>query len=321
VRRPNGTTAFSLSGGVAPENRTRAWTTGTDTSLPGNAAAGEWKFEVTFNGVTDSHSFWVDASPPAPNTPTVANNAYAGLWYDMSLSGEGYNFIPSPSGTVIFFYGSDEDGNRLWLISETLPFDFEIGEDYEITMYESTGGVWDSPIASGRGLSEWGRLNLNFSSCSAGTAELMGEDGQKISNLGKLAGIAGGNCVVGDRSDRARAGLWYDQSLSGEGFNFIIAPNGVVIFYYGFDDDGNRLWLHSDLLADLFNEGEQVSSTMYRAMQGTFTTPVADALQDWGDIQVDVNACGSLDISMTTNEGNKVSDTVQLANVIGLGCP
>jgi hypothetical protein len=34
-----------------------------------------------------------------------------------------------------------------------------------------------------------------------------------------------------------------------------------------------------------------------------------------------VNACGSLDISMTTIEGNMVSDTVLLAIVIGLGCP
>lgn len=321
VRRPDNSVAFNLSSGVAPEDRLRAWSTGFDTNLPGNAMAGEWKFEVTFDGETDSHSFWVNTSPPVPAAPTVANNAYAGLWYDQSLSGEGYNVITSPAGTVIFFYGSDEDGNRLWLISETLPGNFVLDDEVQILMYESTGGAWPSPIASGRGLSEWGNLWLTFTSCTTGSAVLQGEDGMKNSNLVKLAGIAGSGCGHAGRGDVARSGLWYDTGLSGEGFNFIVAPNGVVIFYYGFDADGNRLWMHSDLLPETFDVGGQYDSNMYRAMQGDFVNPVANALQDWGDITVDVNACNSLSIEMTTNEGDKVSDTVQLANVIGLGCP
>ena len=322
VRQPNGTVFVQSGLAAAAEDRLRAnlvtFSTG---NLPDNAMPGEWKLEVSFMGNTEVHSFWVNASRPAPPLPTLANNAYNGLWYDPGKSGEGYNIITSPNGTVIFFYGSDENGNRLWLLSELVTGDFVLNQPRSITMYESTGGDWESPIPSGRGLSIWGDLELTFSDCSTGTALLDGVDGNKLSNLTKLAAVPGTNCSSGAREDNIRSGLWYDQALTGEGFNFIVAPNGVVIFYYGFDADGERLWMHSDTLTPVQSIGAEVDGTMNRAMQGTFNTPVAGVLQDWGTINVKVNTCNSITITMDTVSGLKVSQTVRLAQVVGLGCP
>jgi len=321
VRRPNNSIYVQTSMQPAAQDRLRVNLLTFGTTVPGNAASGEWTVEVTFNGETERHSFWVNASPPAGPVPTMGNNAFAGLWYDQLLSGEGFNVITSPAGTVIFFYGSDEDGNRLWLISETLPADFVLNGEVEITMYESTGGVWEKPITSRRGLSIWGTLLLRFTSCTAGTAQLTGVDGEKSSTLVKLAGIAGSNCGHAARSDVARSGLWYDTTLSGEGFNFIVTPGGVVIFYYGFDKEGNRLWLISDTITDIFEIGENFSATIYRAIAGNFDAPDSTALRNFGKIEVTVNSCGSLEVKLETDDGDKISDTVQLANVIGLGCP
>jgi hypothetical protein len=283
--------------------------------------SGEWKLEVSFMGKNQSHSFWVNATPPPAPVQVLANNAYNGLWYDPDLSGEGFNFITSPSGTVIFFYGSDKDGNRIWMISETITENLAPNVNYSFVMYESTGGVWDNPISSGRGLSIWGELNLFLEDCGNGLAELRGVDGLKLSDIQKLAGVPGTGCINGVRADNLRSGLWYDQSLSGEGFNFIVAPNGVVIFYYGFDEGGKRLWMHSDTIPDVFTVGGEFTSSMNRASMGTFDSPVAGALQDWGDITVKVNSCSSLTVTMDTMEGIKVSQAVQLAPVIGLACP
>lgn len=322
VRRPDNSTFVSTSSQPAAQDQLRATLLSVGTTLPDNAPAGEWNLEVSFNGETEMHEFWVNASPPAPPAVTVANNAFNGLYYDPDKSGEGYNFITSPNGTVIFFYGSDEDGNRVWLLSELVTGNFTLNQSRQIRMYESTGGVWSLPKASGRGLSVWGHLNLTFTSCTEGVAELQGVDGLKVSNITKLAGVPGSNCVTGAaRSDNIRSGLWYDPVLTGEGFNVIVAPNGVIIFYYGFDENGDRLWMHSNVMTDIFDVGEEVSGTMFRASQGTFNAPVANVLQDWGTITVEVNSCTSLTITMDTVDGGKVSQAVRLAQVIGLGCP
>ncbi|MNC91675.1 hypothetical protein D3C83_79810 [compost metagenome] len=67
--------------------------------------------------------------------------------------------------------------------------------------------------------------------------------------------------------------------------------------------------------------GAEVDGTMNRAGQGSFNAPVAGALQDWGTINVKVDSCQSLTITMDTVAGPKVSQAVRLAQVVGLGCP
>lgn len=290
-------------------------------TLPGNAPAGEWTFEADFKGDTLVHSFWVDAQPPGVVNPPAANNAYNGLWYDPTLDGEGLNIIAAESGLIVYFYGNDSRGNRLWLLSTVISEAIVDGKEVTAILYESTGGTHDQPIASGRGLSVWGTLSLTFTSCNAGVAVLTGEDGTKTSNLIKLTAVPGTACADPATEEATLSGLWFDATLEGEGFNLVITPFGAVIYYYGFDADGNRLWLVAGPLTGTLNTGVTVSADLLRAPSGTFDQPTgSDQLVKWGTIEVTRHSCGSMTYEMTSNEGDKTSSTVILARVTGLSC-
>jgi Ca2+-binding RTX toxin-like protein len=124
----------------------------------------------------------------------AAPSGLAGLWYDALLDGEGYNVIITNVSTVFFFYGYDSGGNRLWLISETLPGAPQIGETANLTVYSASGGTFDTPKPSAQALAEWGELEVTFSTCTDAIARLSGVEGEKTSNLIKLAGISDSSC-------------------------------------------------------------------------------------------------------------------------------
>jgi hypothetical protein len=321
IRRPNGSvfTTWNFAEEAVEHYASSYWWWGVD--LPGNAPAGEWTFTVEFEGQTQVHSFWVDDSPePIPNLPDT-NNAYNGLWYDSLLEGEGYNIVTTSVGTVIYFYGSDSDGERFWLISELVRAPFVDGEQSTIVMYESTGGTHAAPIPSARGLSVWGELRLTFTDCDNGTAILEGIDGSKTSAIAKLAGVPGSFCVSGEpAADSPFAGLWFDTALEGEGFNAIVTAFGTVIYYYGFDADGNRLWMIAGPIDQTLQTGAQVTVDILKATAGTFAQPVPSeqALEVWGSLTIQVNSCTSITMTTDTADGLKISDTVSLARVVGM---
>ena len=291
-------------------------------ALPGNAPSGEWRFAVTFEGQTVEHKFYVNASAPPPPTMPDANNAYNGAWYDASMEGEGYNILTTSSGTVIYFYGSDVHGQRLWLISSLVTDVLQPGKDVTFVMYESTGGTHAEPIGSARGLSVWGELTLNFTDCSSGTALLRGVDGEKNSNITKIVGVAGTICVGQASEDGPMAGAWFDFAFEGEGFNMIVTPFGTVLYYYGFDKAGERLWFITDLIAETLQAGHRVSTNLHKATKGTFAAPVpsGEALQKWGSLSIDVIDCSHITITTDSNEGLKTSAAFKVVGVVGLTC-
>ena len=124
----------------------------------------------------------------------AAPSGLAGLWYDPVLDGEGYNLIITETATVILFYGYAADGERLWLISDTLAGAPIIGETTTLKMFVSTDGTFDEPLASSEVLKDWGQLEITFTACGTAIANLSGDDGAKISNLDKLAGIDHSTC-------------------------------------------------------------------------------------------------------------------------------
>ena len=284
---------------------------------------GKYSWRATYNGQTLEHSFYVGDGPdPAPETKP-ANNAFTGLWYDPALDGEGFNIITAEGGTIVYFYGSDSRGNRLWLISDPIPSEIKAGKPIETLMFESTGGIFTSPVQSSRGLSAWGTLNLLFSSCEDGQSSLNGVDGAKLSRITKLAGVSGASCVDGDvPADSGWAGLWYDPAKDGEGYNLIVAPAGRILYYYGFKANGLRLWLISDVIAETLDIGKTIEVTMFEATQGTFSTPVPsrDSLIAWGSAEITVIDCNNVTIVVAGDDGSKTSKTVRLAGIIGLSC-
>jgi hypothetical protein len=142
-------------------------------------------YQVKLAGITDADCEAGQLAAPS---------GLAGLWYDELLDGEGYNVIITNVSTVFFFYGYDSGGNRLWLISETLPGAPQIGETANLTVYSASGGTFDTPKPSAQALAEWGDLEVTFSTCTDAIATLSGVDGEKTSNLIKLAGISDSSC-------------------------------------------------------------------------------------------------------------------------------
>ena len=222
---------------------------------------------------------------------------------------------------MIYFYGSDNRGNRIWLISSLLPGPISLGQELSFTMYESTGGVFATPVRSVRGLSVWGTLVVVFADCNSGTATLSGADGDKVSLIVKLAGVAGTNCTEGEAPpDAAWSGLWFDPAFDGEGYNLVSAPPGRVLYFYGFKVNGLRLWLISALMKDNLAPGQTVVVDMYEANQGVFSTPVPSeqALVLWGTASITVVDCNTITIVLSGADGGKTHNTVRIAGIIGL---
>ncbi|MDH3787008.1 MAG: peptidoglycan DD-metalloendopeptidase family protein [Xanthomonadales bacterium] len=291
--------------------------------LPQPAIDGEYTWRIKYAGNILDHAFYIGAGPdPAPDA-VPANNAFTGLWYDPALDGEGFNIVTTAGGTIVYFYGSDDRGNRFWLISDLIPGEIKSGVPITVSMYESTGGIFPNPVPSARGLSRWGTLSLLFSACDAGQSTLTGVDGNKNSQIIKLAGVAGATCVSGSvPADSAWAGLWYDPTKDGEGYNLIISPIGRILYFYGFKNSGLRLWLVSALMAAPFEIGQAVTVDLFESTTGTFDAPQPsdEALVQWGTAEITVIDCNTVTILLRGSDGNKASDNVRLAGIIGADC-
>ena len=273
------------------------------------------------------YAHFSDASAPLPTSEQsniAALNGIAGLWYDPSLDGEGFNIITTPSGMVLFFYGYTVEGQRLWLISETFSADFGFEQVLDLTMYEGEGGTFSQPAPSSEALREWGRLNALFDACGTSRLALNGDDGVKATYQVKLAGITGADCQARQlAAPSGLAGLWYDALLDGEGYNVIITNVSTVFFFYGYDSGGNRLWLISETLPGAPQVGETVNLTVYSASGGTFDTPKpsAEALAEWGELEVTFSTCTDAIARLSGVDGEKTSNLIKLAGVSDSTCP
>jgi murein DD-endopeptidase MepM/ murein hydrolase activator NlpD len=292
--------------------------------IPEHAVAGEWKFTADYLGEITEHVFYVESGPPDPPAAPSGNNAFNGLWYDPALDGEGYNIVTAEAGTVFYFYGSDNSGERLWLISDLFYGAINADLPFTLAMYESTGGSFASPIVSKRGLSAWGTLTIELAGCNSGKALLEGTDGAKVSQIVKLADVAGTSCNDSGPplADAPLSGLWFDQSREGEGFNIVVTTGGAVLYYYGFNQDGQRLWLISDLVEGNLAMGKKSEVILFEAVDGEFSHPVPsrEALDPWGTATITPVDCSKIEIIIDGEDGRKVSNTERLAGIIGLEC-
>ncbi|MEM9184051.1 MAG: GDSL-type esterase/lipase family protein [Pseudomonadota bacterium] len=119
----------------------------------------------------------------------------AGLWFDPTFDGEGYDVVQTAGGITIFFYGYDNSGNRLWLISELLTERPALNIPVTLTMSVGDGGTFELPIP-GAELDEWGTLVMTVTECGAGQFVLDGRDGVKNHSVIKLADVVGTSCFA-----------------------------------------------------------------------------------------------------------------------------
>lgn len=239
----------------------------------------------------------------------------AGLWFDANRPGEGYNVIVADEATVVYYYGFDPAGRRLWLVSESLDRELTFGQTAELSMFDVTRGTFAAPVPSQDAIAEWGNLRLTLNSAADAVFELHGAAGSKISRASKLLGIDGENAFV--------SGLWFDPNLEGEGYNVISSAAGTVVYYYGSTASGERLWLVSDTLPGQPEPGSTIELELFETRGGSFDQPAdpATALRSWGSLRATFGACGEADFELAGRDGSKRSDAVQLAGTVGISCP
>jgi len=273
------------------------------------------------------YALFTDAATPLPTQQQSAINSLngvAGLWYDPDLDGEGFNVITTPSGTVIFFYGFNANSERVWLVSETLPDGFDFEQVVDVQMYEGTGGTFDQPADPADELLEWGRLKMLFDACNTARFALHGTDGVKVTYQIKLAGITNADCQIQTlAAPSGLAGLWYDATLNGEGYNIIITETATVVLFYGYAADGQRLWLVSESMIGAPTIGETATLQMFVSTDGTFDEPLAssEVLKDWGELEITFSSCGAALANLTGTDGDKTSNLTQLAGIDQSTCP
>ena len=180
---------------------------GVQTLFP-NAEAGE-DFPLTayFHAdLTPGHYALVAEVPnpmqPDPDNPEMSMlvefnvTPFAGLtgaWYDPATDGQGWNFVAVPEGVFGYFYGYDNAGNPLWLMTEEVIGEIEPGEPVTFNLLQGVNGAFDAPVPPDE-LEHWGEVTFTFDSCNEATAEMSGADGAASHELVRVAettGLAG----------------------------------------------------------------------------------------------------------------------------------
>jgi hypothetical protein len=298
---------WSLSGAPAGVSISSAGVISVTATVP----VGSYNFTITAsNGVGKASQAFTLTVSPIPIV-TLTSQQITGMWYDPAYSGSGFNALMTNSGLVFYYYGWDRNGQRLWLATDVGPSVIVTGTRLELPMYASNGGHFLDPTALTA--PPWGTLSITFLSASTATATLSGNDGNVDLALQMLAATTNPPTITG---------MWYDKTYSGSGFNVLMTNAGLVFYYYGWDKDGNRLWLASDAGATSVTSGVSLSIPLYASNGGSFLKPTPLTTR-WGALNVDFSSgCTKATANLAGADGNVDLNLEMLAGVLGLppGC-
>lgn len=122
-------------------------------------------------------------------------------------------------------------------------------------------------------------------------------------------------------------GSWYDPAYNGSGYNVVEAPNGLVVYFYGYKSgvDGQAQWLTSDIGSATITKGQSMQLKMYSATVGnggSFTTKpsVGSGISEWGTATITFNSCNAGTIVLDGNDGKITHNIVKLANIKHISC-
>ncbi len=110
----------------------------------------------------------------------------AGLWDDPATSGQGWTFQAAPNGFYGHFFGYSPDGNPIWLITEEVIDDIELGQEVTYNLRHGVNGTFEQPV-SPEDLESWGEVQFTFHNCHEATAVISGLDGSATHQLQRVA--------------------------------------------------------------------------------------------------------------------------------------
>ena len=218
-----------------------------------------------------------------------------GAWFDPATGGQGFNLQQTPQGLFGYYYGYD-DGDPLWLQLGIHRGPIVFGKPFEVPVFKGHGGVFGQPVTPFHP-PIWGRMIMQFDSCTDGQAMLIGKSAFQTFELTLLAPVDGAdleNCRDIEPTSRpARlSAAWFDPETVGQGWNFLYTPIGIFGYFYGYDSFGAPLWLVSDI--QHLTLGEPLVLDLYYGSGGTFEEPVSPGdLEVWGTVELLFEDCTS----------------------------
>lgn len=262
----------------------------------------------------------------SPVTPEEADRtAITGSWYDPSTSGEGLMVhSTSEDSAVAYFYGYDNEGGRLWLIGQS-EGPIEWGEPVIFETQYANGGSFTDFDADQVMRDDWGTIEITQWDCESATVQMAGAHGDKLLRAIKLAATSGSDCSGADaRVDTdGMTGSWYEAETSGQGFSVHKAKEDRgVIYFYGYDDDGENLWLIG-VWEEEWQFGQEVIIEMQQAIGGTFdhVDPEMIVRETWGTLSFRFDDCTTGWAKLDGLHGMQELNLELLAGSFGLDCP
>ncbi len=119
----------------------------------------------------------------------------------------------------------------------------------------------------------------------------------------------------------ALTGLWYDPNYAGSGFNFTEATAGLIVTYYGWDKNGKRLWLISEIGPSQILLGQSITLNLIQTMDGTYSAPAPPSTSSpWGQLMLTFTTCTTATATLAGSDGDLTESLTLLAGLDVLGC-
>lgn len=114
-----------------------------------------------------------------------------GIFYDPENPGHGIDINVHSQGFTVYYYGHSAEGERLWLISQTVSTNLVYGQTYQLKMYEVSEGTFGQPKFPA---TEWGIMSLVLYDCDSGHADFDGVDGTLSMDLARVVRAGDSSC-------------------------------------------------------------------------------------------------------------------------------